>query len=261
MKAAIGRYYNVESPIHALDPRMKIHLLIIAIVGAFLARSFTGLALLLAVAVIVIVLSRVPIGFVGRAIAPFVILFVIPLVFNMFVKGDGAVLFSWGILTLTEGGLYTALFATVRLVVLFLFATIFTLTTSPIEICDATDFLLTPFARFGFPSHEVAMMMSIALRFIPTLQEEFGAIRKAQLSRGATFDEGGPIKRLKGVFPIIVPLFASSIRHAEELACAMESRCYAGGEHRSHYHILKTRPVDWLSLTMLVAIDVAVCFI
>ena len=261
MKAALGRYYNVQSPVHALDPRVKIHLLIILIVGAFLAHSFMGLALLVIVALVAVRVSHVPVSFVLRAIAPFVIMFVIPLAFNMFFQSSGEVLFSWGALTLTSGGLYNATFATVRLVVLFLFATLFTLSTSPIEICDATDYLLAPFSRFGFPSHEVAMMMSIALRFIPTLQEEFGDIRKAQLSRGATFDEGGPIRRLKGVFPLIVPLFASSIRHAEGLAYAMESRCYAGGEHRTHYHELRTRPADWIVLACVLVVDVAVCFI
>jgi energy-coupling factor transport system permease protein len=261
MRAALGRYYDVASPIHALDPRMKIHLLILLVIGSFVAHSFIGLAILLVVALAAIVCSRVPAGFVLRTIAPFVVVFAIPLVFSLFFSTGGDVLLHWGVITLTSGGLYRALFATMRLVVLFLFVTVFTLTTSSIRICDATDYLLAPFTRFGFPSHEIALVMSIALRFIPLLQEEFIAIRKAQLSRGARFDEGGPVRRLSGVFPLVVPLFTSALRHAEGLAYAMESRCYIGCGHRTCYRELRMRPADWLALALIVIADVLVCFL
>jgi len=261
MKAALGRYYDVESPLHALDPRMKIHLLIVLVIGVFLAHTFAGLFVLLALVLTAIMFSRVPINFVLRAIAPFIIFFALPVIFSLFFASSGETLVQWGIIRVTAEGLYHAGFATLRLVVLFLLVTLFTLTTSSIATCDAIDYILAPFSRFGFPGHEIAMVMSIALRFIPTLQEEFTSIRKAQLSRGATFDEGGLIRRLKGVFPLIVPLFTSALRHAEGLAYAMESRCYVGGGHRTHYHRLQTKPLDWLVLVLAVIVDVVVFFI
>ncbi len=261
MRAALGRYYDVESPLHALDPRMKIHLLIVLVLGIFFTHSFMGLFIVLALALIAIVLSRVPINFVLRAIAPFIILFILPVIFALFFTSSGEVLFEWGIIKVTAEGLYHAGFATLRLVVLFLLVTLFTLTTSSIATCDAIDYLLAPFSRFGFPGHEIAMVMSIALRFIPTLQEEFSTIRKAQLSRGATFDEGGLIRRLKGVFPLVVPLFTSALRHAEGLAYAMESRCYVGGGHRTCYHRLKTKPLDWMVLILVIIVDVIIVII
>lgn len=257
---AFGQYYNTASPIHRLDPRVKMGLLAAFMVGAFLADSHWGLLLLFFVLLGVIYASHIPFRKVLKSIAPLSFIFIFPLFFNIFFVKTGTVLFEWNFILVTDEGIYRAVFMTMRLFLLFLSATILTLTTSPIALCDATESILTPLERVRVPAHEIAMMMSIALRFIPTLLEEFDKIKKAQMARGAVFDDGGPIARVKAIIPIMIPLFASSFRHAEELALAMESRCYHGGKNRTHYRILMVQKRDYvafvLALCLLVVLAV-----
>jgi energy-coupling factor transport system permease protein len=240
----IGQFHNADSLIHRLDPRIKITLFFVLIVTAFLTDGLPGLGLLLAFMLVAVALSSVKLRVVAKAMAPLCFLLIFPLVFNLFFTPGGTPLFSWGVILVTDEGAYRAFFMTLRLFTLFLSATLLTLTTSPIALCDATASMLKPFERFGVPSYEISLMISIALRFIPTLFEDFDHIRKAQLSRGAVFSRGGLIKRARALLPCLVPLFAQSFRHAEDLALAMESRCYHGGSNRTHYHVLKIRTSD-----------------
>ncbi|MDR1013494.1 MAG: energy-coupling factor transporter transmembrane protein EcfT [Coriobacteriales bacterium] len=240
----IGQFHPADSLVHRLDPRIKTTLLLVLVVAVFFADGFAGLGLVLLFLLAVMALSALTPGLVLKAAAPLCILLVFPLLFNVFFTPDGTPLVSWGVVHITDEGLYRALFMTLRLLLLFVSAVLLTLTTSPIALCDATASMLRPFRRIGVPAYELSMMMSIALRFIPTLLEDFDHIRKAQRSRGAVFDRGGPLARLRALLPCLVPLFAQSFRHAEELALAMESRCYHGGEHRTHYHLLKIRTAD-----------------
>jgi len=247
---AIGKYHNTDSVIHRLDPRTKINLFLIMLVSTFLANGYPGLGVLFVILFSGIALSSVPIKTILKAFAPVSFLLFFPFIFNLFFIKDGEVLFQWGILLITDLSLFRAGFMTLRLMLMFLSATMLTLCTSPITLCDATASMLRPFRRFGVPAYEISMMLSIALRFIPTLMEDFDHILKAQKSRGAVFDRGGPIARVRSMIPCIVPLFAQSFRHAEELALAMESRCYHGGENRTHYHVLKYAPRDFVALAI-----------
>ena len=241
---AIGQFHNAQSIIHRLDARTKITLLFVLIVTTFLADGFPGLIVVGVILLICIAFSSLSVKTILKAITPISFLLIFPLFFNLFFVSDGTTLLQWGFIQITDLGVYRAGFMTLRLFLLFLSAALLTLCTSSIALCDATAAMLRPFRRFGLPSYEISMMISIALRFIPTLLEDFDHIVKAQRSRGAVFDRGGPIARLKSVIPCLIPLFAQSFRHAEDLALAMESRCYHGGENRTHYHILKFAPRD-----------------
>jgi energy-coupling factor transport system permease protein len=245
----IGQYHHASSVVHRLDPRTKVTLLFALIATAFFADSFTGLFLILAFLLTTSALSSLSLRIISKALAPLSFLLLFPLMFNLFFIAEGDTLLQWGFIHITSGGLYRAAFMTLRLLLLFTSAALLTLTTSPIALSDAVASMLRPFERLGVPSYEIAMMISIALRFIPTLLEDFDHIQMAQRSRGAVFDRGGPIARVKALVPCLVPLFAQSFRHAEELALAMESRCYHGGTNRTHYHILKLEARDaWAAL-------------
>jgi energy-coupling factor transport system permease protein len=258
----IGQYHHAESAVHGLDPRVKVTLLIVLVVTTFFANSFAGLLVILAFLLAAMALSSLTLRITAKALAPLSFLLIFPLLFNLFLVTDGRVLVQWGIILITDGGVYQAVFMTLRLLLLFTTAVLLTLTTSPIALCDATASMLRPFERVGVPSYEIAMMISIALRFIPTLLEDFDRIQKAQRARGAVFDQGGPIKRAKALIPCLVPLFAQSFRHAEDLALAMESRCYHGGTDRTHYHLLKLRPRDaWATAACVTLLAVMVVWL
>jgi energy-coupling factor transport system permease protein len=244
---AIGQYHNAESLVHRLDPRVKVTLLFVLIAAAFFTSTIFGLVVLFLFMFVVIAFSSLPPRIVAKALVPVSFLLIFPLVFNLLFTANGVELIHWGVIRITDEGVYRAFFMTLRLLLLFLSATILTLTTSPIALCDAIASMLKPFERVGVPAYEISMMISIALRFIPTLLEDFDHIRKAQRSRGAVFDRGGPIVRVRALLPCFVPLFAKSFRHAETLALAMESRCYHGGDNRTHYHVLKLHARDALS--------------
>jgi energy-coupling factor transport system permease protein len=242
----LGQYYHRESPIHALDPRTKLTLMLVAIVLAFLANSFISLAVLLAFLLAVMLLSRIPAPAVCKAVAPLAILVVFPLLFNIFFIHSGTPLVQTDFLTITDQGISRGIYMTLRLLFLFGIATMVTLTTSTIALSDAVAAMLKPFERLGVPAFEISMMVSIALRFIPTLTDSFQDIKKAQQARGAQFDEGGLIRKLRNIIVIMVPLFAQAFRHAEDLAVAMESRCYHGGQ-RTHYRELTFKRRDLIA--------------
>jgi energy-coupling factor transport system permease protein len=251
---AIGQYHHAESIMHRLDPRAKLTLLLVFMVSVFLVNGLMGMGVLILFLLFIIAISNIKLRVVLKAFLPLSFLLIFPLLFNIFFIQTGTPLVHWGIILITDDGIARAFYMTLRLFLLFLSATLLTLTTSPISLCDATASMLRPFERFGVPAYEISMMISIALRFVPTLMEDFDHIRKAQQSRGAVFDRGGPLARVKSIIPCLVPLFAQSFRHAENLALAMESRCYHGGDHRTHYHILKFAPRDGVATLVCVAL-------
>lgn len=243
----LGQYYGSESPIHRLDPRVKIVGTLMYIIELFLVDGFVGLGVAIAALALVVAVSRVPLSFILRGLKPILIIIIFTFGLNIFMT-DGRILWQLGFLKVTEEGLYRAAFMGIRLMLLIIGSSLLTLTTKPISLTDGIERLLRPLSHIGVPAHEIAMMMSIALRFIPTLLEETDKIMKAQQARGADFESGNIIARAKSLIPILVPLFVSAFRIAQELAMAMEARCYRGGKGRTRMHEMKLRGRDWLAM-------------
>ena len=228
----LGQYYPEQSVIHRLDARTKILGTLLYIIEIFLVNSFTGFGLVILALGVLIGISRVPVRFIFKGLKAVVFIILLTFVLNLFMF-DGTVLWHWKFLTITYEGLYRSCFMALRLILLIIGTSMLTLTTKPMELTDGLEKLLKPFNRLGLPSHEIALMMSIALRFIPTLLEETDKIMKAQQARGADFESGSLIQRVKNMIPILIPLFVGSFRIAQDLALAMESRCYHGGVGRT----------------------------
>lgn len=240
----IGQYYPAQSPIHRLDPRVKIVCTLIFLISLFVQNSVLGYALAFVFLACMIHVSKVPAKFIGKGLKPIVILLLFTVAMNLFLTRGGAVLFHWGIITITETGLRTSVFMAVRLVLLVAGSSLMTFTTTPNGLTDGLEKLLHPLNRIHVPVHEISMMMSIALRFIPILLEETDKIMKAQTARGADFESGGFIKKAKAMVPLLVPLFISAFRRASDLAMAMEARCYHGDENRTKMKPLKYAAID-----------------
>lgn len=228
----LGQYYQTESVIHKLDARVKLGGTVLFILSLFFFRNFMGYAAAALFLGIVIKLSRVPFRFMVRGMKSILFLLLITVVFNLFLT-QGTPIFTLWKLTVTWEGLFLALTMAVRLTLLIIGSSVMTLTTTPNNLTDGMEKMLRPLKVFKVPVHEVAMMMSIALRFIPILLEETDKIMKAQMARGADFESGNLIKRAKALVPLLVPLFISAFRRANDLAMAMEARCYRGGEGRT----------------------------
>ena len=242
----LGQYYPGESVIHRLDPRTKIIATLVYIVSLFVVDSFVGMAIATLAILLLVKISKVPFKFITRGLKPIMFIIAFTFVINMFMfKGEP--LFAIGPLVVSKEGLRRAVFMAVRLVLLIFGSSLLTLTTKPINLTDGLESLFKPLSVIGLPAHELAMRMSIALRFIPTLLEETDKIMKAQTARGANFDEGGFIAKAKSLIPIIVPLLVSSIRRALDLATAMEARCYRGGEGRTKMKPLKYNKADYMA--------------
>lgn len=228
----LGQYYPEQSVVHRLDARTKILGTLLYIIEVFLVNSFAGFGLVILALGILIGISRVPVRFIFKGLKAVVFIILLTFVLNLFMF-DGTVLCHWKFLTITYEGLYRSCFMALRLILLIIGTSMLTLTTKPMELTDGLEKLLKPFNRFGLPSHEIALMMSIALRFIPTLLEETDKIMKAQQARGADFESGNLMQRVKSMIPILIPLFVGSFRIAQDLALAMEARCYHGGVGRT----------------------------
>lgn len=237
----IGQYYKTDSVIHRLDPRVKVVGTFVYIISLFLFRQFTGFLLTTFFLVWIVLLSQVPLRFLLRGLQPILCMLIFTAMLNLFWT-PGTTLLDLGVIHITVEGVRRAVFLALRLILLILGSSIMTLTTTPDQLTDALESLLAPLKRLRLPVHEVAMMMSIALRFIPILIEETNKIMKAQMARGADFESGNVLRRLKSMIPILVPLFASSIRRATELANAMDARCYHGGDGRT-----KMKPLQYHS--------------
>lgn len=239
---SFGQYYPVQSFLHRMDARLKILFLIAYIVAIFLASNFYGLAVCAFVLIVATLLSRVPVSKVLRALRGVLFLVIFTAALNvLFYGGDKvywngpAVYWEWGIFRVTQAGIVFSLFLVTRLVLLVMCSSLLTYTTTPVDLTDGIESLLTPLKWIRFPVHELALIMSIALRFIPILMDETERIKNAQKARGADFETGGPIKKIKAIVPILIPLLLSAFRRADELGDAMEARCYAGSKHRTKY--------------------------
>ena len=247
----MGQYYPTDSIVHRLDPRVKILLTIAFIVGIFLVHSLWGYALALVFVYFMARLSHVPFKMLMRGLRPLRFILVLTFVLNLFFSGEGTILWQWSFITITHEGLSRAVHYCLRLLFLVIGTSLLTLTTSPVSLSDGLELLLSPLKVIHFPAHELAMMMTIALRFIPTLLEETDKIMKAQTARGADFESGNLLARAKAMVPLLVPLFVSAFRRAGDLAMAMESRCYRGGEGRTRLRVLKLTRADlYASLIM-----------
>lgn len=255
----IGQYVPGESFIHKLDPRIKILLSIIYIIDLFLVNSVKGYIFIIGFTLAAIIISKVPFSYIYKGLKPIFILLIITALLNIFMTGgaQGEVpLWQWKFLKVYKQGLVLAAFMIIRLVFLIIGTSLLTLTTSPIELTDGLEKLLNPFKKIGLPAHELAMMMTIALRFIPTLMDETDKIMKAQMARGADFETGNLFSRAKNLIPLLVPLFISSFRRADELAMAMEARCYRGGDGRTRMKILKLENRDFVAVTIMILLVV-----
>jgi energy-coupling factor transport system permease protein len=252
----IGQYIPGDTPIHRLDPRIKIIITFVFITLLFLVGNYFSYLYIVAFMGLILVLSKLSLKFIFKGLKPLIVIILLTVALNMFMT-QGEVLYRIWILTITREGLYQAGFMGLRLVFLITGASLLTLTTSPIALTDGIEKLLNPFKKIGLPAHELAMMMTIALRFIPTLLEETDKIMKAQMARGADFETGNLMNRAKAMVPLLVPLFISAFRRADELALAMEARCYRGGEQRTRMKQLKLEFRDYSAML----ITAAFCFL
>ncbi|NLW88154.1 MAG: energy-coupling factor transporter transmembrane protein EcfT [Clostridiaceae bacterium] len=253
---SIGRYYRGDSVLHSLDPRVKVILFVVYMVSVFLLTKPIGLLFSFAVATTLALLSKIPFREIIKSVRPIVFLMIFIFVINLFTIQEGEELFRFWVIVITSGGILRACLMSFRLFLLIVSTGILlTLTTTPLKMSDALESLFGPLKKIRVPVHEMAMMMSIALRFIPTLVEETDKIMKAQASRGAEYDTGNIIVRAKGYVSVLVPLFVSSFKRAEELAVAMDARCYRGGEGRTKLHPLKMRISDyvWFFVLLILA--------
>lgn len=251
----IGQYLPRTSVIHRLDPRTKILITSGYVVVLFLVPSFAGMGLFVLLLLSLMAIGQIPVGYALRGLRPLVILLLLTAFLNtFFASGESSPeLFRLGPLIATQGGLRTGLFVSLRLILLVVATSLLTFTTSPVELTDGLERLLRPFRRLGVPAHELAMMMTIALRFIPTLLEETEKIIKAQMARGADFDRGGLLTRARAFVPVLVPLMVSAFRRSEELALAMEARCYRGGDGRTRMKELRWRTADVVAFVVAAA--------
>ncbi len=257
----IGQYYPANSVIHRLDPRVKIVSTLIFLVSLFVQKSVLGYVIATVFLAAVIRISKVPLKFIIKGLKPIVVLLLITVLFNLFLNKGGEILIHFWIFTITENGLQISVYMAIRLIYLIMGSSIMTFTTTPNGLTDGIERLLRPLNRFRVPVHEIAMMMSIALRFIPILLEETDKIMKAQIARGADFESGSIIQRAKAMIPILVPLFVSAFRRANDLAMAMEARCYRGGDGRTKMKplIYQTRDraayvIVWAYLAFIIVI-------
>ena len=251
---SLGQFLPGNSSVHRLDPRTKILLMVVYIVIVFYVKTLWVFALPTALLIAMFAFARVPVSYFGSSLKPMKWLLIFMFVLNLFVTPGSTVLFQWKFIRFTQEALEQAVFITLRLVLLVAGTSILTLTTSPIALTDGLEKLMSPLRKLHFPAHELAMMMTIALRFIPTLLEETDRIQKAQMARGADFESGNLFQRAKSMIPILVPLFVSAFRRADELAMAMESRCYHGGEGRTRMRELHFHAGDLVATLLLLAV-------
>jgi len=260
----IGQFFPGKSIIHRLDPRVKLILVVYLIVIMFLASNFYSVALIAGVVALIIALSGISPKMYFKGLKAIWIIVIFTAVLNMFYI-DGKVLWELGPIKITVEGICQSIFIAIRLICLILTSSVLTFTTSPTELTDAIERLLSPIGIFGKGAkekvHELAMIMTIALRFVPTLIEETQRIMDAQKARGGDFENGKLIEKVKALIPILIPLFISAIRRALELATAMECRCYHGGENRTRLKMLKTSKVDYIAIIFTVAVTVGIIFL
>ena len=246
----LGQYYQADSVIHRLDPRVKLGTTILFIISLFVFNGVWGYLVAALFLALVIKLSKVPFRFMVKGMKSIVFLLAITVLFNLFLTPGEPIVQIWK-LTITQEGLRLAVLLSIRLGFLIIGSSVMTLTTTPNQLTDGLEKMLRPLNKIKVPVHEIAMMMSIALRFIPILMEETDKIMKAQIARGADFESGNLIKKAKAMVPLLVPLFISAFRRANDLAMAMEARCYRGGEHRTKMKPLQYHAADRIAYLVL----------
>ena len=257
----LGQYYKADSVLHKLDARVKLLGTLLFVITLFFPKSLLSLGIATVFLAFTIKLSKVPFRYIMRGMKPIMMLLLITLLFNLFLTREGDVLFHAWIFTITEGGLRTAILMAIRLVYLITGSSLMTFTTTPNELTDGIESLLKPLNKIHVPVHEIAMIMSIALRFIPILLEETDKIMKAQIARGADLESGNMIQKAKSMVPILVPLFVSAFRRANDLAMAMEARCYRGGDGRTKMKPLHYTGVDRTAYVLVIFYVAAVVII
>lgn len=250
----MGQFFPGDSFIHRLDPRTKLLATVFLIAIVFVAEGFSGFLLIAAFVLFCAASTGIHLKFLIRGLKPVFFIILFTFVLNLFFQGGGNELLRVGFIRITDEGLRMAAFMAVRLILLVVSSQLLTLTTSPISLTDGLETLFRPLEVIRFPAHEIAMMMSIALRFIPTLMDEADKIMKAQKARGADFETGGVVKRARAMVPLLVPLFVGAFRRAEELALAMDARCYRGGAGRTRMKQLRFRGIDALAGLILLAL-------
>jgi len=251
----IGQYFPGDSLLHRSDPRIKIILTLVFMVLAFVVSTYTGFIMLTLFTLLIVVSSGIPLKYMLKGLKPILVIVIFATLINLFTT-KGTLIPGLEFLRITYEGIEMAVKTVLRLILLVVGASLLTLTTTPILLTDGIEKLMEPLKAIGIPSHEIAMMMTIALRFIPTLLEETDKIMKAQAARGADFDTGNLVQRAKSFIPVLIPLFVSAFRRADELATAMEARCYRGSEGRTRMKQLKLTKVDF-ALTMIMAVFTA----
>ena len=259
-----GQYYPAKSFVHNMDPRAKIVLLIAYLVAVFLADNFFALAAVIVFLILAVIFSRVPFGSVLRSVKMILFIIVFTAILNLFFYASDDelhILWQWKIITVSWEAIINMIFLAMRLFLLVMGTSILTLTTTPVALTDGLESLLTPLKWIRFPVHELALIMSIALRFIPTLIDETNRIISAQTARGADFETGGLIRRAKAMIPVLVPLLVSSLRRAEELGDAMDARCYSGAKGRTKYKKLTFSWRDLLGLLVLAGLITGIVFL
>lgn len=249
----LGQYFPGKSPLHLLDSRTKIICTVLFISGVFLAENYLAYAVVSAFTIVTILLTALPIRMVLKSVRPLWMIILLTVLVHFF-NTPGQVAFNVGPFAATHEGIRQGAFMSLRLVLLIIVSSLLTFTTSPIALTDGLERLLNPFKRLGLPAHELAMMMTIALRFIPTLLEETDRIMKAQMARGADFSSGNILKRAKNMVPLLVPLFVSAFRRADDLATAMEARCYRGGDNRTRMKELIMTSKDIVAFAIVIVL-------
>lgn len=257
----IGQYYAADSAIHRMDPRTKILWTIFYMTALFMCGGAAQYAVMILFTLWLVKKSRVPLGFIVRGLKPIVVIVILTALLNVFMTPGETVLFSKGIFTVTLEGVYMAVKMTVRIILLITASSLLTLTTTPTVLTGGLELLLNPLKKIGIPIQIFVMMMSIALRFIPTLLEETDKIIKAQMSRGADFESGSPVKRVKAMIPILIPLFVGAFRRADELAVAMECRCYNCDAERTSYRRYSFGKYDMAALLCAAALCIVLIII
>jgi len=250
-----GQYVPADSFVHNIDPRSKIIGTVVLLTGIFLVKHPSAFAVWSAILIAVILMSKLSVKLVLNSVKPIMILVLFTVFIHFFFTG-GEPLLKMGFVKITYEGVRMGVYMGLRLLFLILFASLLTLTTSPIELADGLESIFSPLKKVGFPAHELAMMMTIALRFIPTLLDETDRIMKAQLARGADLDRGNLWKRLKAFIPVLIPLFVIVFQRADDLAIAMEARCYKGGKGRTRMYPLEWKGRDTVSLLVLLSVIV-----
>lgn len=258
MNITIGQYYPTNSIIHKLDARIKIMGTFLYIAAVFIAKGIVGYALCILFLAAMICLSKVPVKMLLGGLKPIIFIILFTVTVNIFFTRGQRVLWRCGILMITVEGIIIAVKMAVRLILLIMGSSILTLSTTPIQLTVGMEYLLKPFKKIGVPAHEIAMMTSIALRFIPNLVEELDKIRKAQMARGADFDTGNLIQKAKSLIPLLVPLFVSAFRRADELAMAMEARCYRGDINRTRMNEPVLQKLDYAAIAVVFVFMIAV---